>query len=111
MATTKKSARKSESKQKVTAPRLKSDVQPSVESDVNAEASFDDGNPSTDTSGRDVTGVKKGGRLDRGEQLAKEAVKKGVTDNGKTYKNPKITPKDTNAPDAGLTPDGRRVAD
>lgn len=32
------------------------------------------------------------------------------SDNGKTYKSDKIVPKDTNAPDAGLTPDGRRIA-
>lgn len=104
MATTKKSSvKKSESKQKATAPRL--------ESDVSAEASFDDGNPSTDTSGRDVTGAKKGGRPDRGEQLARQAAQDDKGDNGKTYKNPKITPSDTNAPDAGLTPDGRRIAE
>jgi hypothetical protein len=36
---------------------------------------------------------------------------KDQSDNGKTYKNPRIVPSDTNAPDAGLTPDGRRIAE
>lgn len=30
--------------------------------------------------------------------------------NGKVYTDPRINPRDTNAPDAGLTPDGVRVA-
>lgn len=107
-----------------------------IDSDVNALANQDNGDTSTDTSGRDVTGVKTSTSPDRGEQLAQEAVDKnsptggdikGVTnkdggfsvvatptedksDNGKTYEDPRITPSDTNAPDAGLTPDGRRIA-
>lgn len=33
------------------------------------------------------------------------------SDNGKVYKDERINPRDTNAPDAGLTPDGRRIAE
>lgn len=33
------------------------------------------------------------------------------SDNGKVYKDVRISPRDTNAPDAGLTPDGRRIAE
>lgn len=51
----------------------------------------------------------------------KQVEKDGVTsyvatpledqsDNGKTYKDPRIVPSDTNAPDAGVTPDGRTIA-
>lgn len=32
-------------------------------------------------------------------------------DNGKTYKSDAINPRNTNAPDAGLTPDGTRIAE
>lgn len=71
-----------------------------------------------------------------GEELAEEAVEKrsatggnvklvekdGVvsavstpledrSDNGKVYRDDRINPRDTNAPDAGLTPDGRRIAE
>lgn len=74
---------------------------------------------------------------DRGEQLAEEAVRErgneagtpqfvkndgvvsvvspGATDdksdNGRVYNDARISPRDTNAPDAGLTPDGRRIAE
>lgn len=90
----------------------------------------------SDTSGRDTTGTRAYGQVDRGEQLAQEAVedrsatggdtklvkKDGVysavtnpvedhSDNGKVYKDVRIDPRDTNAPDAGLTPDGRRIAE
>lgn len=34
-----------------------------------------------------------------------------ASDNGKTYSDPRIVPRDTNAPDAGLTPSGVRVAE
>lgn len=33
------------------------------------------------------------------------------SDNGKVYSDVRINPRDTNAPDAGLTPDGRRIAE
>lgn len=33
------------------------------------------------------------------------------SDNGKVYSDDRINPRDTNAPDAGLTPDGRRIAE
>lgn len=71
-----------------------------------------------------------------GEELAQEAVDKRATeggnveiveengvrsavatpfkdnsDNGKVYSDVRINPRDTNAPDAGLTPDGRRIAE
>lgn len=71
-----------------------------------------------------------------GEELAEEAVEKrsatggnvelvendGVvsavsspvvdrSDNGKVYRDERVNPRDTNAPDAGLTPDGRRIAE
>lgn len=32
------------------------------------------------------------------------------SENGKVYTDSRINPRDTNAPDAGLTPDGRRIA-
>lgn len=35
----------------------------------------------------------------------------GNSDNGKVYRDERINPRDTNAPDAGLTPDGRRIAE
>jgi hypothetical protein len=89
-----------------------------------------------DTQNRDVSGNATATTPDRGEQAAQEAidkrdnsdntelktvvkdgnssvVEKGTkdkSDNGKTYKDPRIVPSDTNAPDAGLTPDGRRIA-
>jgi hypothetical protein len=113
--------------------KAKSDLDP----DQTPLANKDDGDQNTDTQGRDVTGSATAIQPDRGEQLAQEAVEKrspkggevhgevgkgGVTtvvvepledqsDNGKTYKSDKIVPRDTNAPDAGLTPDGRRIAD
>lgn len=111
-------------------------VETKLDGEIHPTANQDDGNQSTDTSGRDVTGVKTATAPGRGEQLAQAAAEKqspsggdlkGVTgedggfsvvetprkdqsDNGKTYQDARISPADTNAPDAGLTPDGRRIA-
>lgn len=71
-----------------------------------------------------------------GEELAQEAVEKNAatggdvkivekdgvrsavanpvedqSDNGKVYNDVRVNPRDTNAPDAGLTPDGVRIAE
>lgn len=52
--------------------------------------------------------------IEEGEAGNYTAVRTPVedhSDNGKTYSDSRINPSDTNAPDAGLTPDGRRIAE
>ena len=108
------------------------------ESDLNPLADKE-ATSTRDTSGRDLTGVRTATQPDRGEKEAQEAVEKrgntggvedlemveknGVrsvvskgtpedkSDNGKVYADARVNPRDTNAPDAGLTPDGRRIAE
>jgi len=106
------------------------------QSDLNPLADKDTKGGTLDTSGRDLSGVKTDVVVDKGEALAQEAVEKrsatggnvelvekdGVvsavsspivdrSDNGKVFRDERVNPRDTNAPDAGLTPDGRRIAE
>lgn len=43
--------------------------------------------------------------------VVQPAAQEDLSDNGRVYKDARIDPRDTNAPDAGLTPDGRRIAE